>query len=996
MCHKELPALKNFLFICLSVLFPVFVIAQKWEELNGGLIQAINDGEYEKAVGFGLRAVDAAKKKYGESHRYYATALNNLGVAYEKAGNYKEAEQLHLQAMELRKKLLGETHGDYGMSLNNLGLIYQFQGFYEKAEPLMLQSRDIIKNVHGENSEEYGRRLNNLGTLYHAMGQYERAEPFYIQACEIWKKVLGENHPEYATALDNLAQTLHNMGQNANAEPLYSQSLEIRKNVLGENHPDYLLSLNNLAVFYQDNGQYEKAIPLLSKVLELRRKILGEDDPAYLTSKSNLALLCKTIRLYELADTLYTQVADTRKEILGETHPDYANSLRDLGALYQAMGQHRKAEQFNLRALLLIDAILGRNHPDYATALDNLAQVYDAMGQYEDAEPLYLEALEIRKKVLGETHSVYAMSLSNLAMLYQGTGQFEKEEALLREFNSIEVANLFKVFNSLSELEKGNYLSHKVTVLILNNSFLYSNPEAKPSALRESFDMQLLFKGLSLTETKKSLEAIRNSGDSIIQNSFHNWLSIKSILAKQYALPIAERREDLKILESKAEEFEKNLNRLSGSFRNQQEALKIKMADVQKNLGDDESAIEFVRFELFHKKWNDSVMYAAYVLRKTDSVPLFIRLCEEKQLTKILTSTSAGNDLIKSIYRSELDEDEQKWLLGDSLYALVWKPIMPYLKGIKKINFSPAGLLHKIAFNALPAEDSQLLLDKFDLRQYMSVRQIAEHKTQQENTSRDISLFGNCSFEMDSLGILTNRVSNKDINGVTIDETYRSAKNSGWVNLPGTAIEIQNIRELFEKNRINFSVFEKDKASEEKLKSLDGASPAIIHLATHGFFLPDPDQKRRENLSVDNRNAFTLSLDPLLRSGVVLAGANRVWTGNPPIEGSEDGILTAYEISQMDLSKTGLVVLSACETALGDIRGNEGVFGLQRAFKLAGVRNMILSLWKVPDAETAELMKTFYSHYIQGKTIREAFTSAQKEMRAKYKPYYWAAFVLVE
>ena len=147
---------------------------------------------------------------------------------------------------------------------------------------------------------------------------------------------------------------------------------------------------------------------------------------------------------------------------------------------------------------------------------------------------------------------------------------------------------------------------------------------------------------------------------------------------------------------------------------------------------------------------------------------------------------------------------------------------------------------------------------------------------------------------------------------------------------------------------------------------------------------------------MDRRNAFTIADDPMLRSGIVLAGANRVWVGKPPIENREDGIVTAFEISQLDLRTTDLVVLSACETALGDIQGTEGVFGLQRAFKLAGVKNMLLSLWKVPDEETAELMRTFYGYYLKGEMPREALKNAQRDMRKKYSPYYWAAFVLIE
>jgi CHAT domain-containing protein len=182
-------------------------------------------------------------------------------------------------------------------------------------------------------------------------------------------------------------------------------------------------------------------------------------------------------------------------------------------------------------------------------------------------------------------------------------------------------------------------------------------------------------------------------------------------------------------------------------------------------------------------------------------------------------------------------------------------------------------------------------------------------------------------------------------------------------------------------------------ASEESCKKLDGHSPAIMHLATHGFFLPEPKDSIKTN---QLQNPFALSKDPLMRSGIVLAGANEAWNGKQPPPGMEDGVLTAYEIAQMDLHQTQLVVLSACETALGDLQGSEGVFGLQRAFKIAGVKNLIVSLWQVPDKETVELMSAFYSNLLSGKPVREAFYLAQKEMRSKYSPFYWGAFVLIE
>ena len=192
-------------------------------------------------------------------------------------------------------------------------------------------------------------------------------------------------------------------------------------------------------------------------------------------------------------------------------------------------------------------------------------------------------------------------------------------------------------------------------------------------------------------------------------------------------------------------------------------------------------------------------------------------------------------------------------------------------------------------------------------------------------------------------------------------------------------------------NRVSSRSFTQATATEENLKLLSGHSPQVLHIATHGFFLP-AEEKKETVTGVNQQNVYSVAEDPLLRTGLVLAGGNRAWSGKEPIEGVEDGIATAYEISQLDLSNTELLVLSACETALGD----KGVFGLQRAFKMAGVKKMILSLWQVPDKETAELMTAFYGYWLKGKSIHEAFAQAQGEMRKKSPPYYWAAFVLVE
>lgn len=223
----------------------------------------------------------------------------------------------------------------------------------------------------------------------------------------------------------------------------------------------------------------------------------------------------------------------------------------------------------------------------------------------------------------------------------------------------------------------------------------------------------------------------------------------------------------------------------------------------------------------------------------------------------------------------------------------------------------------------------------------------------------------------------------------------RSADNATWPDLPGTAFEVKQIKKLFDQNRIINTSYVQEIATEENLKSLDGLSPKVLHIATHGFFLPQQDITYNKT-AAEPGYMYSSPTDPLLRSGLILAGGNYAWGGKTLPNGAEDGIATAYEISQLDLSNTELVVLSACESALGDIRGREGVFGLQRAFKMAGVKKMIVSLWQVPDKETAELMTSFYSHWMKGKSLSQAFYLAQSAMRKKYAAFYWAAFILVE
>lgn len=958
-------------------------------------------GQYPKAKPILIKVLAIRKAVLGEMHPDYAGALNNMGSLLTSMSDYKEAEKHFIMARDLAKKSLGEGNPDYASFVNNLAELYKQTGEYDKAEQLYMQSRDIRKRTLGENHPDYALSLNNLAALYEFTGQYEQAEKLFAQAKEIIKKNMGEEHPYYVTALNNMAGMYHTIGNYAKAEPFYIQSRDIRRKMLGVNHPGYAMSLNNLATLYQEIGQITKAEPLYLQAKDIWKRAVGTDHPDYAMCLNNLAALYEDNEQLEKAEPLYLQARDIRLKVFGESNTDYATSLNNLAGLYAHMGNYKKAEPLLLTAMDIWKKILGENNPIYALSLNNLAALYrKSQTKYPEAERLYLQALALRKKILGETHPLTADVQNDLALLYMNMGQSKKAEPLFLASSRTVMNNLQNTFPVLSEKEKGNYITKSLVFNECNSSFLYFYPRSAAAVVNNNLDLQLFFKSLSLSDTRNMLESVRNSKDTAIRRLFTNWQLMKAVLAKQYTLPAEQRIKDLSQKESEAENLEKELGRRSSAFRDQQVALQVSMKDVQQHLDEDEAAVEFVSFKLFNKKTTDSIIYGAYVYRKRDTAAQFVPLFEEQQFQRMLDSAGKSATVVANKFYRGIDVKDRSTAHPEKdLYKLVWLPLESKLEGIKKIAYSPSGKLYGVAFQALRIDSSTLLMDKYHLQQYTSTRQVAFRKQGEiQAKPKSIVLFGNADFAMDSLQLskLRNKGNNSELTAAVPSVATRGGPGPGWPDLPGTAEEVIKIRDLFTRNKLGTRAYVQKEASEENLKSLSGTvTPQVIHIATHGFFLPEKKLSKNDAGAVRG-NTYSLANDPLFRSGLILSGGNYAWSGKTPVEGVEDGIVTAYEISQLNLSSTELVVLSACETALGDIKGSEGVFGLQRAFKMAGVKKMIVSLWQVPDKETAELMTSFYSYWMGGKKIETAFEQAQADMRKKYSPFYWAAFVLIE
>jgi CHAT domain-containing protein len=949
-------------------------------------------GQVSKTKPLMLQVLAIRKAVYGELHPDYAQGLNNLGYTEAFMGQYKDAELHYTQAKDIYAKTLGDQHPDYASSLSNLGQLYSEMGEYDKAEQLYIQSRDIRKKTVGENHPDYALSLNNLAGLYEGAGRFELAEQLYIESETRTKQVLGVNHPYYVVALNNLGAHFHTRGDYVKSEYYYHLAKDTRKALLGDKHPSYAMSLNNLGTFYHEMGQFDKAEQLFLQARDIWKNSLGTGHSSYAMCLNNLAAVYEDKLQFSKAEPLYIQARDIRKAVYGVNHSEYAASLNNLAALYGRMGQYSKSEALIVQTNNIWKQILQPTDPLLATGMNNQAAVYrKAQIKSAESEQLYLQAIALRQKVLGVDHPLTAETENDLALLYMNLKQFKKAENLLLSSTAKTTQNLVRTFPVLSEKGKASYINDNLFFNDCNNSYLFNNPAASASIVHNNLNLQLFFKSLSLAETRQILETVRSSGDSSLVRIARDWQTLMTMLAAQYALPVNKRIKNIAEKEEEAENKEKELTRRSAEFRNRQAALQVTLKEVREKMEPGEAAIEFVSFRYYNKRQTDSIMYAAYILRKEDTVVRFVPLFEEKKLQDLINQAGrSATGVAKTFYGVAMNFSSA---IADDLYVLLWKPLEKHLQGVKKISYSPSGKLYGIAFHAIPDGAGKILQDKYEMRQYVSTRQIA-FRSNNKTSERpgDIALFGNADFSMDSAAIARQLTTGNNEEGVA---SVSRGGGGGWPDLPFTGVEIDSIQRLFEKHKVSSKVFQKTDANETQLKKLNAYSPRILHIATHGFYVPESIAGSGSVVRPE-QNSYKIATDPLMRNGLILAGGNYVWGGKAPVKGAEDGVATAYEIAHMDLSNTDLVVLSACETALGDIKGSEGVFGLQRAFKMAGAKKMILSLWQVPDMETAQLMISFYTNWLGGMGLDEAFYSAQSEMRKKYPPFNWAAFVLIE
>ncbi len=1007
------------LMLLLSLQFP-FGFSQTWQKLDSLRLHYQQKPDFDSAFFYAEKALLTVKEEFGERDTLYADMLRGLLAVYTYSGNFSKALEIANQEIELRKELQGEGHVNYGgsciwlgylniytgnfseayrllrkaisifekelgkhhhlyvTSTTNLAGLYMQTGRYADAIPILLEGKRIRAELFGEESYEYAQVCGILAECYRMAGKYVQAEPMYLKSVEITEKVFGRDHPNYGLRINNLALFYSNSGNFVAAEPYIIESKNIYAKTVGKSHNDYAASCNNLADLYYEMGNLEAAEPLYLESRNIWENLLGKEHPTYATITNNLASLYQKMGRNTEAEPLIIEAKGIRERTLGYEHPDYAVSLINLATLYRDMKRFDEAEKLLLEAKGIYEKLSNDTHPVSAKIFQNLGTLYSTMSDFSKAESQFLQAKKIREELFGNDHHEYAETCHSLGSLYFIMGDLEKAKPFIIESISTLNRTIFHNFSFLTEREKELYYQDQSSRFDDFYAFAFEYYNQNPAISEMVYNNILKNKGLLLKSSTAMRNAIHTSADTSIISLYDSWVKLRKEIANTYSQEISKRSIRPEELEKQANNIEKELVRKTQIF-NDFDAIKgADWLNVKKSLKPKEAAIEFIHFQKEGRK--DSILYAALVVTSKSNLPHFVGLFYEKELQEILGKISDNNlRFVNSVYGTNLEANNR-------LYNTIWKPLEKYLKGINTIYLSPSGLLHKISFPAIASDRNILLCDAYNIHHQTSTAAIAYPNQLSFDEITSAALFGGIDYNTD----------------YTEDEI--------WGYLEGTRLETERIMGILEGEKVDIELFTKDKSTEEKLKMVATKSN-ILHIATHGFFYPNPSvsepliAEHIEEGEVFFRGgrgtrgfglwSFVRNPNPLMRAGLTFAGANRVWL-EQYVKSESDGVLTADEVVNIDMRNTQLVVLSACETGLGDIRGSEGVYGLQRAFKMAGAKYIIMSLWQVPDKETVEFMEAFYTKLLKSKDIRNSFTETQREMRKKYDPYYWAAFVLVE
>jgi tetratricopeptide (TPR) repeat protein len=974
------PRANGFLF-CTAVLACLFLNAFAFAALDqsqdlSALRRQIEElrraAKFPEAIPLAEKALTLSEASSGPEHPDTAKSLNDLGSLYASTGDFAKAQPLYERALRIDEKIFGPEHANTAECLDNLASLYTSKGDYTKAEPLYQRALRIREKALGPEHPDTATTLNNLVELYYYTGDYAKGVPFGQRAFKIREKVLGAQHPDTALSLNDLGELYLEMGDYAQAEPLYQRALKIREKAFGPDRPETAETLTNLGELYSNMGDYAKAEALDQRALKIDEKALGPEDPGTATDLNNLAALYYHMGDYAKAEPLYQRALKIFEKALGPEHPYTAQSLNNLARLYYDMGNYAKAEPLYQRALNIREKVLGPEHPGTATSLMSLALLYYMVGDYGKAEPLYQRALKIFEKALGPEHPTTAKSVNYLALFYVGTGNPKEALRLAERARRVHEKNLSDVLSFTSEQQRLAF--QKAANPYTLPATLGNAPELAETVLRQ--------KGVVLDSLLEDRMVAEASGDPKQRENIEELRSAKQRLTKlQLEVPKdlsekaqEQRAADKEKLSTEVEQLEGGLARQVAGLGKARRALSVTVAQVQSALSQHAALIELLRYLHYLGKDKYEPRYGAIVIASSGE-PQWIPLGNAAEIERNV-----------ALYQKSVRGNTDETTLSNVLKALdnqVWAPIEKKLPAATTtVIVSPDAELSFVSFATLLSPDDRFVGEKYSVRYVASGRDLLREAKASTSQKTTIRVFANPDFgdiaaapHIDQQNVVALRsVEMRDLEGLALP------------SLPGTEKEAAELEARAKKSGWQPQTYLGLNATKAELRKVN--SPGILHLATHGFFLPEIDLGG-SNRPVDAAEIPKGKLvNPMHRSGLALAGAQRTlqaWAKGevPPVE--NDGIVTAEDVGGLRLDGTWLVVLSACDTGGGEARAGEGVMGLRRGFIQAGAQNLLMTLWPISDQTTVQIMLNFYDAAFKTGDAPQALADVQRNWLVKLR-----------
>lgn len=987
------------------------------EVLNNLALVHADQAEYAKAKSLYERALNIHKTSDPASLGV-ATSLDNLAALHLKQGQLDKAESLFRTALNIRQQKLGNEHPAFAVSLNNLGQLFSRRGDLKNAATHFERAIAIQEVRRGENPADIATTFDNLGGVYLKQGAYGAARTALEKARSIREQTVGREHRDFAMSLNNLALLHSDLGDYSTAASLYKESVEIKEKLYGPEHPDVATSINNLANIYLRIGQVELAEQQFQRALDIRVKVFGAQSVHTAEIISNLAVMYNAVGKNHAVERMFESVLKIQRKELGEAHPATLTTMNNLALTHLALDDFEKAQSELEQVYELQKNALGLEHPDTAVSINNLAETCRRRGNHKKAETLFEQAVQLGQKLLGDSHPATSLRQQSLGTTYLQIGKLNEAIKTIDASRRGTSQHVARILPSLTQEEQKLYLQHQysdglsaalsvglqnssdITCVEMSASWLTNGKAVSQSAMavrqllmRDLTDPNLAPLVVELSETRTRLANLAMSVGRLEDADA--------------------RRETIEHLTAKEHDLTRKLANATGT--SQPTATWIDQQQVRDALPERTALIDIVRLREYDflaergQQWK-AATYVAWITSRSENVRI-VNLGPADQIDNLIQTVRTGLQAAVQpggVLKTD-GEDSATAAIKKELRALaerVWRPLAPHLNNVDRLILCPDGSLWLTPWSALPVtESSEYLIEKYHIRYVTSGRDLIQRPATIQ--AHAPVMLANPQFDQQPE---EKKASIREIFKELPEDTGTATRSFTAKNalpevtpLPSTGIEAVATQPNIERyTGQKATLYQKDYALEKVAKAL--RRPSVVSFATHGFFLPTPeiepdDSRNLQTASVDETRTATLSQaeNPLLRCGLLLAGCNN----RDAAIADDDGVLTGQEIVGVDFRGTELVVLSACETGLGDLRNGEGVAGLRQAFQLAGAEAVVSTLWQVPDRDSALLMQKFFSDLADGCTKADALRNAQlarierrRNRSGAAHPFFWAAWTV--